>query len=168
MAFCDAQNFTCGFPRKHLIALRIRKSYSNQSRAHLATSTEWVSSQTNESCSCQLISPFTMDLKVYGSPYDYVIHVGLIVAMCISLITSFQPGTVSVCIAQEGNRFSSVCPQCPSMCAYHNWGYYKVYLCDRVWVSRISWPVFALKGNIYSGCVCLAGQTNWGPVCKLK
>ena len=89
MAFYDAQNFPRGFPRKHSNASRIRKSYSDQSRAHLAASTEWVSSQTNERCLCKSISPFTMCL--YGSPHDYVIHVGLIATTHASLITSFQP-----------------------------------------------------------------------------
>ena len=76
LAFYDVQNFPQGFPRKLSNASRIRKSYSGRSRAHLATSTEWVSSPTNKSCLCKSISPFTMGL--YGSPYDYVIHVGLI------------------------------------------------------------------------------------------
>ena len=60
----------------------------------------------------------------------------------------------------------SVCPQRPNMFAYHNWGYTKLSLWQDMSVSfdRINWPVFALKGNIYSGCVCLAGQTNWGRV----
>ena len=46
----------------------IRKSYSERSRAHLAVSTEWVSSKTNESCLCKLSWPFTMGL--YDSLYD--------------------------------------------------------------------------------------------------
>ena len=89
MAFYDVQNFPRGFPRKHSKASCIRKSYSGRSRAHLAASTEWVSSQTNESCLCKSISPFTVGL--YGSPCDYVIHVGLIATSHVSLITSFQP-----------------------------------------------------------------------------
>ena len=35
-----------------------KKSYSGWSRAHLAVSSEWVLSQTNESCLCELISRF--------------------------------------------------------------------------------------------------------------
>ena len=53
-------------------------SYKDRPRANqLVASTEWVSSQTNESCSCKSTSPFTMG---FSSLYDYVIHVGLIVA----------------------------------------------------------------------------------------
>ena len=40
LAFCDEQNFLRGFPRKYSNVSRIRKSYSNQSRTHLAVSTE--------------------------------------------------------------------------------------------------------------------------------
>ena len=68
----------------------------NRSRAHLAVSTEWVLSQTNESCLCKSSSPFTMGL--HGSQYDYVIHVALITILRISLSTSFQP---PLCLAQE-------------------------------------------------------------------
>ena len=71
-------------PRK---ILRVIKCHSGRSRAHLAVSTERVSSQTNESCLCKSSWPFTMGL--YGSQYDYVIRV--------SLITSFQPTCVWPC-----------------------------------------------------------------------
>ena len=30
-------------------------------------------------------------MRLYGSPYDYVIHAGIIAAMRVPLITSFQP-----------------------------------------------------------------------------
>ena len=76
------------------------KCHSCRSRAHLSVSTEQVSSQTNESCLCKSISPFTMGL--YGSPYDYVIHVAIIATSCIPLITSFQPPLPGVCV--EGKR----------------------------------------------------------------
>ena len=46
---------------------------------------------------CKLISPFTMGL--YGSPYDYVIHVA---TSRVPLITSFQPP-----LAQEGKNLES-------------------------------------------------------------
>ena len=46
---------------------------SGRSRAHLTVSTERVLFQTNKSCLCKSISPFTMGL--YGSPYDYVARV---------------------------------------------------------------------------------------------
>jgi len=72
MGFYDATNFLRKFPSKHSNALCIKKSYSSQSKAHLAVSTEWVSFQTNESCSCKSSSPFTMGL--YGSLYDCVCH----------------------------------------------------------------------------------------------
>ena len=98
MAFYDAQSFLRGFPRKHSNASSVRKSYSSWSRAHLAVSTEWVLSETNKSCLCKSISPFTMGL--YGSPYDYIIHVGLIATSQVSLITSFQPLLVSTQASQ--------------------------------------------------------------------
>ena len=83
------QKFLRGFPRKHSNVSHIRKSKSSQSRSQLAVSTEWVSSQTNKSCSCKSISPFTMGL--YGSLYDYVIHTVLLATSHASLITSCQP-----------------------------------------------------------------------------
>ena len=66
-----------------------RKYHSRRSRAHLAVSTERVLFQTNTGCLCKSISPFTMGL--YGSPYDYVIHVALIATSHVSLIISFRP-----------------------------------------------------------------------------
>ena len=89
MAVYEAQSLTWGFPRKHSNVSHIRKSYSQQCRAHLVVSTERVSSQTNKSCLCNSSSPFTMSF--YNGLYDTsVIYVALI-AMCMSLITSFQP-----------------------------------------------------------------------------
>ena len=73
---------------------RAIKCHSCRSRAHLAVSTEQVSFQTNESCLCKSISPFTMGL--YGSPYDYVIHVAIIASSRVPLITSFQPPLCSI------------------------------------------------------------------------
>ena len=70
-------------------SLFLEKYNSGRSRAHLAAPTEWVLSQTNESCLCKLISPFTLGL--YGSPHDYVIHAGIIATTRVALITSFQP-----------------------------------------------------------------------------
>ena len=64
----------------------IRRSYSDRSRAHLAVSTEWVSSETNKNSLCKSSSPFTMGL--YGSLYDCH-HVALIATSHVSLITSF-------------------------------------------------------------------------------
>ena len=40
MAFYSTQSFPWGFPKKHSNTSCIRKSYSGQSRAHLADSTE--------------------------------------------------------------------------------------------------------------------------------
>ena len=82
----DTQSI-CMFPWESL--WKILHAYSGRSRAHLTVSTEWVSSQTNKSCLCKSSSPFTMGL--YGSPYDYVIHVAIIATLRIALITSFQP-----------------------------------------------------------------------------
>ena len=70
MAFYDAQNLPWRFPPKHTHALHIKKSCSGQSRAHLAVSTEQVSSQTN--CLCKSSSPFTMGLS------DYTVYVALV------------------------------------------------------------------------------------------
>ena len=61
------------YPRKILCII---KYHGGRSRVHLAVPTEWVSSQTNESHLCKLSSSFTMGL--YGSLYDYIIHVALI------------------------------------------------------------------------------------------
>ena len=65
MEFHDTQNFLWGFQRKHSNVSHIRKSHSGWSRAHLAVSTEWVLSQTNESCLWKSSPPFTMGL--YGN-----------------------------------------------------------------------------------------------------
>ena len=46
------------------------------SRGHLAVSTKWFSSQTNENCLCK--TSFTMGLCAYGSLYDYIILITLI------------------------------------------------------------------------------------------
>ena len=55
MTFYDAQNFPWALPRKHSNALHIRRVIAvNIGRVHLAVSTEWVSSQTNESRLCKL------------------------------------------------------------------------------------------------------------------
>ena len=61
----------------------IRKSYSGWSRAHLTISTEWVSSQTNESFLSKLISLFTVGF--YGSLYDYIIYIALIAPLFVGL-----------------------------------------------------------------------------------
>ena len=55
-------------PRK---TLHVIKCHGGWSRAHLTVSTERVLFQTNKSCLCKSISPFTMGH--YGSQYDYVI-----------------------------------------------------------------------------------------------
>ena len=62
------------------------KNYSGWSRAHLAIFTECVSSQTNKRCLCKSSWPFTLGL--YGSQYDYVIHVALIGTAHMSLISA--------------------------------------------------------------------------------
>ena len=59
------QYSTMGTPRT--LATTFRKSYSGRSRAHLAVSTAWVSSQTNESCLCKSSWPFTMEVSVITS-----------------------------------------------------------------------------------------------------
>ena len=100
-----------GIPKETLKCFAVRKSYSSQSRAHLAVSTEQVSSQTNKSCLCKSSWPFTISL--YGSQYDHVIHVALITIPCVSLITSFQP-PLHVC----NNDFL-----CINACTYLGWAW---------------------------------------------
>ena len=75
--------------------LRVIKCHISQSRAHLTVSTEQVLFQTSKSCLRKLISPFTIGL--YGSLYNYVVHIALIAYLArshASLITSFQPPLV--------------------------------------------------------------------------
>ena len=117
----DVQNLPRGFPRKHSNASPIRKSYSGQSRAHLAASTEWVSYQVNESCLCKSISPFTM--KLYSSTYDYVIHMPLI-----------QP-PLGCCCWVIVNQFSNA------------WGRRRLWLCEWTifnWCLPLYWLVVHL------------------------
>ena len=62
-----------GIPMENLC---ITKCHTCQYTAHLAVSNESVSCRTNKRCLCKLSSPFTMGL--YGSQYDYIIHIALI------------------------------------------------------------------------------------------
>ena len=77
--------------------LRIVKCHNSWSRAHLAVSTEWVLSQTNENCLCESSSPFTMGL--YGSPYDYLILIVLIACGCHTLYNNIINHCFLVCVA---------------------------------------------------------------------
>ena len=91
MAFYDTYSSLRVFQRNRSNASLITKDYSGQSGALLTVSTERVSFQTSEGAIVKI--DFTMGL--YGSPYDYIIHVALIAIPRTSLISSFQPSLVS-------------------------------------------------------------------------
>ena len=79
--------------------LRIIKWHSGRSRGHLTVFTEWVLLQTNESCLCKSISSFTMGL--YGSLYDYVIHIALIATSRALLILNIHTCTLSTHLIRD-------------------------------------------------------------------